>query len=161
MLFDKTPKYEKNAEFNQTLWDYGKLVIYDMHQVYQILWGIFLICLGAAMLLTSNGTLRVCVFLFAFTVLFFFMSWTFIQLINPEYVDDALGYTLIAISFLISCGGAWFTQRMSIHYLSPFFAAIVFYLSVDFLVKLIDFDENEFLVDGLKIITFVFGLYLG
>lgn len=109
MLFDKTPAYEKNPEFNQTIRDYAMLVIYDMTQVYQILWGVFAICLGSAMLLTSNGSLRFGVFLFSFIILFFTMSWTFIELINPEYVDDALGYTLIVISGLISLAGGWFT----------------------------------------------------
>ena len=163
MLFDKTPAYEKNPEFNQTMKDYVMLIVYDMQRVYQVLWGIFLICLGSAMLLTSNGTLRVCVFLGTFVVLFFFMSWTFIQLINPEYVDDALGYTLITISFLISCVCAWFMQRISYNYLSPFFAAIVFYWSVGYAVKLIDMDktENRFLTEGMQLLAFVFGLYLG
>lgn len=50
---------------------------------------------------------------------------------------------------------------MSINYLSPFLAAIVFYWSVDYAVNFIHFDENEFLVWGLKLLAFVFGLYLG
>ena len=137
------------------------LIVYDMHQDYQIMWGIFFICLGMAMLLTSNATLRVCVFLFAFTMLFFFMSWTFIQLINPEYVDDALGYTLIGLSFLIAVPGAYFAQRMSINYLSPIFAAMFFWLAVDEAVHLMKFQENEVLTFGMEMLGFVFGLYLG
>lgn len=125
------------------------------------MWGIFLMCLGTAMLLTSNATLRVCVFLFAFTMLFFFMSWTFIQLINPEYVDDALGYTLIGLSILISVPGAYFAQRMSINYLSPLFAGIFFWLAVDEAVHMMKFEQNEVLTIGMEMLGFVFGLYLG
>ena len=78
MLFDKTPKYKRDPAYNQTAWDYFMFIMYDLPTLYQVLWGIFFVCLGSIMMLMSNWTLRICVFTSAFIVLFFFMSWTFI-----------------------------------------------------------------------------------
>jgi hypothetical protein len=132
-----------------------------METGYQVLWGIFFMCTGAAMLLMSNWTLRISVFVTAFIVLFFFLSWTFITACNPEYVDDALGYTLIGLSFLIAVPGALAAQRMSLNYLAPLFAGLAFFSTASLFASYLDFKENEYLTTGMQGISFTFGLYLG